>query len=88
MARGVDETSPHNVFMTEYVATRWYRAPEIMFSFPVYTKAGTALLLRPFFLKQHTLTPNYATVVDIWSAGCIFAEMFWRKPLFPGKDCE
>jgi serine/threonine protein kinase len=23
----------------------------------------------------------------MWSAGCIFAEMFWRKPLFPGKDC-
>ena len=26
-------------FMTEYVATRWYRAPEIMLSFKEYTKA-------------------------------------------------
>ena len=26
-------------FMTEYVATRWYRAPEIMLSFKMYTKA-------------------------------------------------
>jgi len=25
--------------MTEYVATRWYRAPEIMLSFKMYTKA-------------------------------------------------
>jgi mitogen-activated protein kinase 1/3 len=24
--------------MTEYVATRWYRAPEIMLSFKMYTK--------------------------------------------------
>jgi len=26
--------------MTEYVATRWYRAPEIMLSFKMYTKVG------------------------------------------------
>ncbi|RHY42129.1 hypothetical protein DYB26_007677 [Aphanomyces astaci] len=29
---------------------------------------------------------HYATAVDIWSIGCIFAEMFNRKPLFPGRD--
>lgn len=40
MARGVDDSSPHTQFMTEYVATRWYRAPEIMFSFESYSKAG------------------------------------------------
>ena len=26
--------------------------------------------------------------VDIWSTGCIFAEMLERKPLFPGKNRE
>lgn len=50
-------------FMTEYVATRWYRAPEIMLSFQEYT-----------------------TAMDIWSCGCILAEMIMGKPLFPGKD--
>ncbi|KAG7753533.1 hypothetical protein KL911_002926 [Ogataea haglerorum] len=29
---------------------------------------------------------KYDTEVDIWSAGCIFAEMIEGKPLFPGKD--
>uniref|UniRef100_A0A7S2JNX2 Mitogen-activated protein kinase n=1 Tax=Cyanoptyche gloeocystis TaxID=77922 RepID=A0A7S2JNX2_9EUKA len=49
--------------LTEYVATRWYRAPEIMLSSREYTKA-----------------------IDVWSTGCIFAELLGRKPLFPGKD--
>ena len=49
--------------MTEYVATRWYRAPEIMLSWKEYTKA-----------------------IDVWSVGCIFAELLGRRPLFPGKD--
>ncbi|KAJ3135224.1 Mitogen-activated protein kinase [Physocladia obscura] len=50
-------------FMTEYVATRWYRAPEIMLSFRSYTKA-----------------------IDMWSIGCIFAELLGGKPLFKGRD--
>lgn len=51
--------------MTEYVATRWYRAPEVMLTFKEYTRA-----------------------IDIWSIGCVLAEMLSGKPLFPGRDCE
>ncbi|TKX21129.1 cyclin-dependent kinase [Elsinoe australis] len=29
---------------------------------------------------------QYSTGVDMWSAGCIFAEMATRKPLFPGDS--
>jgi len=29
---------------------------------------------------------KYSTPIDIWSAGCIFAEMITGRPLFPGKD--
>ncbi|XP_064330269.1 cyclin-dependent kinase 4 isoform X2 [Phalacrocorax carbo] len=37
---------------------------------------------------QMALTPvaAYATPVDMWSVGCIFAEMFRRKPLFCGNS--
>jgi mitogen-activated protein kinase 7 len=39
LARGVDDCNfANNQVMTEYVATRWYRAPEIMLSFKSYTK--------------------------------------------------
>ncbi|KAF9938023.1 Mitogen-activated protein kinase, partial [Modicella reniformis] len=64
LARGFSDDAESNVgFMTEYVATRWYRAPEIMLSFQSYTKA-----------------------IDMWSVGCIFAEMLGGKPLFKGRD--
>lgn len=40
LARGFSEDVEQNAgFMTEYVATRWYRAPELMLSFSNYTKA-------------------------------------------------
>ncbi|CAI5755505.1 unnamed protein product [Candida verbasci] len=64
LARGFSENpDENNGFMTEYVATRWYRAPEIMLSFTNYTKA-----------------------IDIWSVGCILAELLGSKPIFRGKD--
>ncbi|CCM00901.1 uncharacterized protein FIBRA_02947 [Fibroporia radiculosa] len=44
LARSTRSTNPGGKevgLMTEYVATRWYRAPEIMLSFKMYTKACT-----------------------------------------------
>ncbi|XP_063902285.1 cyclin-dependent kinase 5 homolog [Zophobas morio] len=31
---------------------------------------------------------KYDTSIDMWSAGCIFAELLQRSPLFPGKEKE
>ncbi|OQE10572.1 hypothetical protein PENFLA_c089G04789 [Penicillium flavigenum] len=53
----------HDAQMTGYVATRYYRAPEIMLTWQNY---------------------NYA--VDMWSVGCILAEMILGKALFPGRN--
>ncbi|XP_026686379.1 mitogen-activated protein kinase 14B-like isoform X2 [Diaphorina citri] len=49
--------------MTGYVATRWYRAPEIMLNWM-----------------------HYNQTVDIWSVGCIMAELITGRTLFPGQD--
>ncbi|XP_014376145.1 mitogen-activated protein kinase 14 isoform X3 [Alligator sinensis] len=49
--------------MTGYVATRWYRAPEIMLNWM-----------------------HYNQTVDIWSVGCIMAELLTGRTLFPGTD--
>lgn len=43
LARSVKTAEPSGTetgFMTEYVATRWYRAPEIMLTFKQYTKVN------------------------------------------------
>lgn len=50
--------------MTEYVVTRWYRAPELLLC-----------------------CDDYGTSIDVWSVGCIFAELLGRKPVFPGTEC-
>ncbi len=59
LARGVEEGK----ILTEYVVTRWYRAPEVL-------------------LEQL----DYEKAVDVWAAGCVFAELMRRKPLFPGTN--
>ncbi|KAG6419683.1 hypothetical protein SASPL_116192 [Salvia splendens] len=57
-------SSSKGQFMTEYVVTRWYRAPELLLC-----------------------CDNYGTSIDVWSVGCIFAELLGRKPIFPGTEC-
>lgn len=51
--------------MTEYVCTRWYRAPEVLCSWT-----------------------DYSGAIDIWSIGCILAEMHMREPLYPGHNTQ
>ncbi|XP_040284490.1 serine/threonine-protein kinase ICK isoform X1 [Bufo bufo] len=48
---------------TDYVSTRWYRAPEV--------------LLR---------STSYSSPIDIWAVGCIMAEIYTLRPLFPGSS--
>ena len=79
LARGLHEQTD----LTEYVVTRWYRAPEIMLSCQQY------VVLSPFFLIQLLITlinNRYSKAVDVWSVGCILAELLNRQPLFPGDD--
>jgi serine/threonine protein kinase len=51
--------------MTDYVATRWYRAPELLLGWK-----------------------EYGSSVDMWSVGCILAELLKRKPFLPGTETK
>ena len=57
------EIKNKNGNFTDYICTRWYRAPECV-------------------LKSK----NYDEKVDIWALGCIMAELYNLKPLFPGNN--
>eukprot|EP00210_Caulerpa_lentillifera_P009311 g8875.t1 len=48
--------------MTQYVITRWYRAPEV-------------IMCRPYCFRA-----------DLWSVGCILAELLQGTPLFTGTS--
>lgn len=62
-----DNNEPDVVLWTDYVATRWYRAPELIMA----------------------TSSNYTTAIDMWSIGCIFAEMLNNgRPMFPGHNPE
>jgi serine/threonine protein kinase len=62
-AATADPNHKDHVFWTDYVATRWYRAPELIM----------------------TAETHYTAAIDMWSLGCILAEMLNKgRPLFPG----
>lgn len=67
--------------MTDYVATRWYRAPELLLSYKEYGPSGRHSMI---FYNQI----NHLILVDIWSVGCLFAELLRRKPFLPGSDSK
>ena len=49
--------------LTDYVATRWYRSPELLLA-----------------------STSYGYEVDVWSIGCIMAELLDGQALFPGES--
>ncbi|XP_039671420.1 serine/threonine-protein kinase MAK-like isoform X2 [Perca fluviatilis] len=59
LAREIRSQPPY----TDYVSTRWYRAPEVL-------------------LKSN----SYSSPIDIWAVGCIMAELYTLRPLFPGNS--
>lgn len=56
-----------NYDLTDYVVTRWFRAPELL-------------------LKYQKRT--YTSKIDLWSAGCVMAELYMQKVLFGVKEPE
>ena len=48
----------------------------------------TALVVTLWYRAPELLlgAREYDTAVDLWSVGCIFAELLLREPLFPGKS--
>jgi len=56
--------------LTDYVATRWYRAPELLLAWEQNGQAYAA----------------YGQAVDMWAIGCIMGELIDGQPLFPGES--
>ena len=64
-AAAASEQEEGPVLWTDYVATRWYRAPELICSH----RGG-----------------NYDGSIDVWAAGCILAELWRGRALFPARN--
>ncbi|GJQ15476.1 hypothetical protein GpartN1_g7267.t1 [Galdieria partita] len=71
--------------MTGYVATRWYRAPELLLLNSPITAAVPGGRLDAKGLQEMN---KFAPSADMWSLGVIFAELLLGYPIFPGKSEE
>lgn len=63
-----------------YICSRYYRAPELIFGATNYTtKIGT------YWFSKH-MERLLTFIVDVWSTGCVMAELMLGQPLFPGES--
>ena len=62
--------------LTDYVATRWYRAPELLLGPPFPSETDPSVLVRS----------PYGVGVDMWAVGCLMGECLDGEPLFPGDS--
>jgi serine/threonine protein kinase len=69
-------TRDGNVKLTDFGLARIYE---------FYTLLTSVVVTLWYRSPEVLMGLPYATPVDVWSCGCIFAELFLRKPLFPGQ---
>lgn len=63
-----------------YICSRYYRAPELIFGATNYTtKIGKCKFSKDM---EKILT----CIADVWSTGCVMAELMLGQPLFPGES--
>lgn len=96
LARVAYPEENHAGFMTEYVATRWSSRLSRLALAASSTRCRARGLARSQALPRCSARyrapeimlswKEYTKAIDMWSVGCIFAELLGRKPLFPGKD--
>lgn len=75
--------NPTNTVMTDYVATRWYRAPEILLGSTRYT-TGVDM----WYALEMCCVCAVQTCIRhfLRSVGCILGELLSGKPVFPGTS--
>ncbi|KAK4683957.1 hypothetical protein P7C73_g6251, partial [Tremellales sp. Uapishka_1] len=62
-----------------YICSRYYRAPELIFGATNYTTN----IGQSFALSRDKCIDDS---LDIWSTGCVMAELMLGQPLFPGES--
>lgn len=78
--------------MFVFIFSFWYCESELIAcTVPYIPRGGTHATFNLIPLKQSTEVCIYglsfaSSTVDIWSVGCIMAEMLQGKPLFKGND--
>jgi glycogen synthase kinase 3 beta len=70
-----------------YICSRYYRAPELIFGATDYTTAiGTPRIGFPPPVPGSSADACVLVLPDVWSTGCVMAELLQGQPLFAGEN--
>ncbi|PPR96417.1 hypothetical protein GOBAR_AA24249 [Gossypium barbadense] len=80
-------SNDHNANLTNRVITLWYRTGKDIRRASEFGLQSTLRCFSQYRPPELLLgATKYGPAVDMWSVGCIFAELLHGKPIFPGKD--
>ncbi len=71
-------------FNTVFILVKLDREPKFKINKLIFVYSSQVVTLW-YRSPEVLMGVSYATPVDIWACGCIFAELFLRKPLFAGQ---
>lgn len=88
LAREIRSKPPY----TDYVSTRWWECRPSAVNPCALKQSQKSWFIYRYSLSRYRApevllrSSNYSSAIDLWAVGCIMAELYTLRPLFPGNS--